>query len=61
MRDLGDTGTVVITLTSAVAGDQVITMTPYTSTGGVGTPVTKTLKWVTALTAEHLRKLHLPT
>jgi len=46
-----DTGTVVITLTSAVAGDQVITMTPYTSSGGVGTPVTKTLKWVTALTA----------
>jgi trimeric autotransporter adhesin len=46
-----DTGTVVITLTSAVAGDQVITMTPYTSTGALGTAVTKTLKWVTALTA----------
>jgi hypothetical protein len=46
-----DTGTVTITLTSAVAGDQVISMTPFTSTGSLGTAVTKTLKWVTALTA----------
>jgi hypothetical protein len=44
-----DTGTVTVTLTSAVVGDQVITMTPYTSTGSLGTAVTKTLKWVTAL------------
>jgi len=46
----GETGTVTITLTSAVAGDQVISMTPYTSSGALGTAVTKTLKWVTALT-----------
>jgi hypothetical protein len=45
-----DTSTVTITLTSAVIGDQVITMTPYTSTGSLGTAVTKTLKWVTSLT-----------
>jgi hypothetical protein len=45
-----DTGTVTITLTSAVAGTQTITMTPYTSSGSLGTAVTKTLTWVTALT-----------
>ena len=44
-----DTGTVTITLTSAVAGDQVITMTPYSASGSLGTAVTKTLSWVTAL------------
>jgi hypothetical protein len=44
-----DTGTVTVTLTSAVAGDQVISMTPYTSSGSLGTAVTKTLSWVTAL------------
>jgi len=44
-----DTGTVTVTLTSAVAGDQTISMTPYTSSGSLGTAVTKTLSWVTAL------------
>jgi len=45
-----DTSTVTITLTSAAAGTQTITMTPYTSSGSLGTAVTKTLTWVTALT-----------
>jgi len=45
-----DTGTVTITLSSAVAGTQTITMTPYTASGSLGTAVTKTLTWVTALT-----------
>jgi hypothetical protein len=45
-----DTGTVTITLTSAAAGVQTITMTPFTASGSLGTAVTKTLTWVTALT-----------
>ena len=44
-----DTGTVTVTLTSAVAGVQTLTMTPFTATGGVGTPYTKTVTWVTSL------------
>ena len=44
-----DTGTVIVTLTSAVAGVQTITMTPYTATGGRGTAVTTTVTWVTSL------------
>ena len=44
-----DTGTITLTLTSAVAGVQTVTMTPYTSTGTLGTAVTKTVTWVSSL------------
>jgi hypothetical protein len=35
-----------VVLTSAVAGSQVVTVTPLSSTGTPGTPVTKTITWV---------------
>jgi len=37
-----------VVLSSAVAGSQVITVTPLTSTGTPGTAVTKTITWVAA-------------
>jgi hypothetical protein len=41
-----------VVLTSAVAGSQVITVTPLTSTGTPGTAVTKTITWTAAGTLD---------
>jgi trimeric autotransporter adhesin len=44
-----DTGTVTVTLRSTEIGTQTITITPFTAAGQVGTPITRTVTWVTSL------------